>query len=345
LIKSLRAIQIPDPVIEAIQHGFHQWLLNRDSTQVRALTAGSLRGPDAVLTSAFLEQFRDIGWYQLCLGRISSKWASAVLQYQTSSQHRDGGLNWSSLFITALWKFSRALWNNRNEVVHGATVEEQAARQLTQLRNNITTMYHNYESNPAFILPRHHYLFTTRTLEDRLKGSYDTMAAWLRTVEEAVQVLQYHNTLHQEASRQFFPPLANADHDSAESNSTYTYHSSSSDGTLSLEPTAATTLTSTSMFSAASSASVIQYLAYESDDESHASTTALDSVLLLDQVRLTMFSAALTTSDPDKLSSDTLSSLLEDSNLLQENASVESRKSGNSSQTSSVDSSLCWANP
>jgi hypothetical protein len=99
------------------------------------------------------------------------------------------------------------------------------------------------------------------------------------------------------------------------------------------------------MFSAASSASVIQYLAYESDDESHASTTALDSVLLLDQVRLTMFSAALTTSDPDKLSSDTLSSLLEDSNLLQENASVESRKSGNSSQTSSVDSSLCWANP
>jgi hypothetical protein len=121
-----------------------------------------------------------------------------------------------------------------------------------------------------------------------------------------------------------------------------THHS---DGTLSLEPTAATTLTSTSMFSAASSASVIQYLAYESDDESHASTTAFDSVLLLDQVRLTMFSAALTTSDPDKLSSDTLSSLLEDSNLLQENASVESRKSGNSSQTSSVDSSLCWANP
>jgi hypothetical protein len=108
-IKFLRAIQTPDPVIEAIQHGFHQWLLNRDSTQGRALTAGSLRGPDAVLTSVFIEQFRDIRWYQLCLGRISSKWAPAVLQYHTSSQHRVGGLNWASLFITALWQFSRDL--------------------------------------------------------------------------------------------------------------------------------------------------------------------------------------------------------------------------------------------
>jgi hypothetical protein len=164
-------------------------------------------------------------------------------------------------------------------------------------------------------------------------------------VEEAVQVLQYHDTLHQKAARQFFPPLANASHDSAKSDSTYTYHSSASDGTLSLEPTVATTATSTSMFLAASSASVIQYLAYDSDDESHASTTTLDSVLLLDQVPLTMFSVASTAGDLNELSSDTLSSLLEDSNLLQENASVESRISGNSSQTSSVDSSLCRANP
>jgi len=34
LIKSLRAIQTPDPVIEVIQHDFHHLLLNRDSTQV-----------------------------------------------------------------------------------------------------------------------------------------------------------------------------------------------------------------------------------------------------------------------------------------------------------------------
>jgi hypothetical protein len=206
-------------------------------------------------------------------------------------------------------------------------------------------MYHNYESNPAFILPRYHYLFTTQTLEDRLKGSYDAMAAWLRSVEEAVQVLQYHDTLHQEAAHQFFPLLVNANHDSVESDSTYIYHSSASDGTLSLEPTIATTATSTSMFSAASSASVIQYLEYDSDDESHISTTTLDSVLSQDQVPLTMFSAASTAGDPDELSSDTLSSLLEDSNLLQENASVESRRFGTSSQTSSVDSSLCRVNP
>jgi hypothetical protein len=141
LVKTLHAIQTPDTVIDALEYGFSQWLSNTDPSRVRALTAGSLRGPDAVLTSAFLEQFRDIGWYHLCLGRVSRKWAAAVMQYNSPSQHRYGGLNWSSLFITGLWQFTRALWTHRNEVVHGATVEEQATRQIAELRNRITTMY------------------------------------------------------------------------------------------------------------------------------------------------------------------------------------------------------------
>jgi len=169
---------------------------------------------------------------------------SAVVQSTQQSPPRDGGLNWSSLFIAALWKFSRALWTRRNEEVHGATVEEKATRQLAQLRDNITTMHNQFNEKQAIILPRHRYLFTSITLENRLKGSYDNMAAWLRSVEEAIQVLQYQEAQYQVEACRFFPPSANVAYSSTDSDSTYTYQSSASVDTLSLEPTIATTVTS-----------------------------------------------------------------------------------------------------
>jgi hypothetical protein len=350
LFKTLSTIHTPQPVIDAIRHGLNHWLQNPDSSLVRALTSGSLRGSDVILTSAFYEQTTDIGWYQMCLGRVSKKWASAVVQSSQPSPPRDGGLNWSSLFIAALWQFSRALWKRRNEEVHGATVEEQATRQLAQLRDSITTMYNQFNENQAIILPRYRYLFTSNTLENRLKGSYDTMAAWLRSVEEAIQVLQYQEANYQAEARRFFPPSANAAYFSKDSDSTYTYQSSASDGTLSFEPTVVTTVTSTTMSSAISSASVIQYLVYDSDDESLTSVMTSDSVFQPDQDTNTMLSAALTASANAELSLATLfTSTIDHSTFTsqedEESTTVASGGTDHSGQISSVDSSFRWANP
>jgi hypothetical protein len=68
MTKTLTGISTPVPVIEAIIHGFTQWSRIPSCGHIRSLTAGSLRGPDAVLTSAFNEQVKDIGWFQFCLG-------------------------------------------------------------------------------------------------------------------------------------------------------------------------------------------------------------------------------------------------------------------------------------
>jgi hypothetical protein len=73
----LVAIGTPQPVTEAIRYGIEQWSLALDQMSRRAPTAGSLYGPDAVLTSAYWEQHR-IGWFNLCLGRISKKWAAVT---------------------------------------------------------------------------------------------------------------------------------------------------------------------------------------------------------------------------------------------------------------------------
>jgi hypothetical protein len=98
------------------------------------------------------------------------------------------------------------------------------------------------------------------------------------------------------------------------------------------------------MSSTDSTASIIQHIIYESDDDSHASAPTLDSAQLLGPVQHTLFIAAPTASEPDELSSNTLSSFLEANALLQEHASVECRGADYSSQTSSVVSSLCWEN-
>ena len=266
---TLQAIATPWPIIDAILCGFSIWTKDPTTTQARAPTAGSLRGPDAILTTAFREQFHEIGWYHMCLGRISKLWASALCQYKHPSPPLDGGLHWVSQSILALWQYSRDLWKFRNEIVHGATVEAQAARRISTLRDTITMHYEAYATHSTIILPRHQFLFESRPLEERVRGSYDAMAAWIRSVEEAISV-QQHNTAQQQAlAQRFFPSTTGSGRDQTnDSDSSYTYQSSDSVATLSLEPTVATTATTATMSSAASSASVPTYISYGSDDAS-----------------------------------------------------------------------------
>jgi hypothetical protein len=236
------------------------------------LTAGSLQGPDAVLTSTFHEQHREIGWYHFCLGRISRQWASAVTQYN-STPLPDAGLQWSSLLIATLWRFSCSLWKYRNEVVHGATVEDQVQLQLSQLQEKIVQYYTAYEENPSIVLPRHQIMFTSRTMEERIKTSYDSMAAWICSVDEAIQVLLDHGANLREVPQVFFHRSDHSEQES-DSDSTFSYHSTDSVGTPSLDPTVATTVTTQTMSSVALSASALTYLIYNSNEDSICSVDA-----------------------------------------------------------------------
>jgi hypothetical protein len=89
LVLHLHKIQTPLPVIHALQKGFHDWL-NQTTHCSRAHTYGSLFGPDILLTSAYYEQYHQLGWFQLCLGRISKTWSKAVSSYGTPTLQTDG---------------------------------------------------------------------------------------------------------------------------------------------------------------------------------------------------------------------------------------------------------------
>lgn len=107
--------------------------------------------------------------------------------------------------MDAFWTFTTAIWTHRNYVVHGDTIEAQAKILLEQLHTRVRTQFTVYSLNPSIVLPRHQYLFTTQSLQQRLLRSYDHLACWLASVEEAIQVCQQHTTQDREAAQRFFP--------------------------------------------------------------------------------------------------------------------------------------------
>jgi hypothetical protein len=322
LYTDLLKANTPPPILAAIKHGFSSWLQNPESTDIKAMTAGSLRGPDAVLTAAFHEQVNHIGWYNFCLDRVSKKWAMAAHQYDSSSPAADGKLQWASILVASLWRLSRSLWKYRNEVVHGATVEEQAQLQLNNLRSQITSFYTAYETNPHLVLPRHQTLFTSRSLEERLGASYDTMSAWLRSVEEAIQVLKHQEDIQRAASQLFFPlSTVHPEDQPSDTDATYTYHTPGTMDSWSFDSTEATASTTTlssaassaslnTLSSAASSASAHIFLRYDSDEDSNGSVTTVTSMLnTLPSELYSLDTSDLVTSDSSSSQSRSLDDL------------------------------------
>jgi hypothetical protein len=98
LSSNLKRIHTPEQIVITIMHGFWVWLTPLSSTS-RAPTAGSLKGQDILLTTAYHEQLHSIGWYQLSLGRVSKYWSATFKYYRDQgSVHMDPEY-WTSLFI------------------------------------------------------------------------------------------------------------------------------------------------------------------------------------------------------------------------------------------------------
>ena len=89
-----------------------------------------------MIFKAWQEQKR-IGWGQLFRGRLSSKWRHAQeLYYQDNPDTRGAkfysGKQWAKLVVGKLIGISLHLWDTRNKVLHGTTVQEQ--NQIQRIR-------------------------------------------------------------------------------------------------------------------------------------------------------------------------------------------------------------------
>lgn len=150
-------LQTPTEVRDAISHGISFWLKRQTDpdSNFHTLTAGSLKGTDMLLTMTFNEQFHTIWWHNMSHGWLSKKWGK-VMHGINKSSHTSLSTTWTAQTILYLWKYSRSLWMHRDQVVHGKTDQDIATKIMESSHTKVRDYYAKYQSNPTFILSRHH---------------------------------------------------------------------------------------------------------------------------------------------------------------------------------------------
>ncbi len=278
----LQSINTPIEVIDAINHGIQMWIGTQTDPQlqVHALTVGSLKGPDVLLTAAFTEQFKSIGWDHFLMGRLSRWWGLAVALYNKQPNATLYQTSWTAQTVKFLWKYTRSQWAYRNTVVHGATDQEMADKIKGKTIDKVKSLYTTFQSTPQFILPRHHYLFTTRTLDQRLRLDIDSLNCWVRSVEDAIQTLHHQEIQQRLHSTRFFAPFyaagrARLNLPSIDSyDSDYSEHSHSDDESSTTTFTATTVLTTATTNSSTSTSSTTTHSTTIHDSENSSGTNA-----------------------------------------------------------------------
>ncbi len=132
------------------------------------------------------------------------KWKSVFACYKGDDSSMNPSI-WSSKLIHHLWIWAHPLWMHCNRILHGATTEKAAMRQLQEFQKVVSQLHSESEISPNMLLPRHHYLFLNKSLYHRLQQPYDDIWCWLRSVEEAHLVLLHQKDQHRMDAHWYFP--------------------------------------------------------------------------------------------------------------------------------------------
>ncbi len=87
--------------------------------------------------------------------------------------------------VKALWEYSISVWKFRSGEVYGHTIEEGKEKERSNLQHRVEIEYGLYAEDPFLVSPQFATLFTKKTLQVRRDMDRDSLACWLRSVEEA----------------------------------------------------------------------------------------------------------------------------------------------------------------
>jgi hypothetical protein len=84
-----------------------------------------------------------IGWHNLHCDHLSKKWREAFLESLpvTTKRHQEKATIWGKKVILALWKYSQAMWEARNSVVHGKTVLQEESKKMRLVNQRVKEFY------------------------------------------------------------------------------------------------------------------------------------------------------------------------------------------------------------
>ncbi len=193
----------------AVLRGIQEWSISQNEVghRIRPNSCGSVIPAMIILTQAFIEQTeitrmgpnpQGVGQHQV--GSAYTAFKGGSRQVETAST------TWVMRLITSLWDYSTAMWKHRNSDVHGVSAVEAQQKALAALHTQVETADREFDTDPFVVSPKHNSLFTKKSLQDRLRMSHDSLAAWLRSVKEAVTYQEVIKSSMAKATKNFFTP-------------------------------------------------------------------------------------------------------------------------------------------
>ncbi len=219
----LTKIKMPAKILSAITLGTVQWVqtTNNQLSTYTGPPKGSLQGVEILVTQALQEQHSDIGWLQLIQGKLSQHWLRAYkITLPKSQETSKRALLWGKRLVLAIWSMAKSIWEHRNREIHGHSIQEARLKRAQKLETQARHLYAKYNENPFLILRRDSHLFNA-DINEHLLLPMENQAAWLRSVEEAIQVRKKHDDYAANSRRDWFRSFFKVKHPSSCSSSPF----------------------------------------------------------------------------------------------------------------------------
>jgi len=148
----------------------------------------------AAVQYAIADQGR-IGWDKFLQGFISTRWETAQKLYQELSGDypKKTPRSWTAFLLSHLWNFSHAIWMYRNEVRHGVTAADQAAKSRARVVALVTDRY----THRPHLDTKYTWLYKAPLAQLLLQGNR-ALYAWLNSVNNLSSISSgpKQSTLH-----------------------------------------------------------------------------------------------------------------------------------------------------
>ena len=150
--------------------------------------------------TAFQEQ-QSIGWDQAIRGCLSVHWEKANTLYCQEQLHQ-GNLTthsmWSSNLVQGMWQYGVDQWIGRNEFLYEKTKEDQLAKKIEEVDDQIVIMY---QTDHQRVRPIDSHFFHM-PLARRLEQSLQRKQLWVESVTIAYETWQTMQATHEPNQQQ-----------------------------------------------------------------------------------------------------------------------------------------------
>ena len=136
-----------------------------------------------VIGADLLESQTKVGWEALRRGFLSLQWRrlqAAYVQHELQSTVFDLD-HWMTKIIQFIFQHGRAMWEVRNESLHGATPNDSRSLRLNLLRKRVRQLYHHEDRK--YVPPSDRKTYFGLPVHQRCKQGLYALTSWIQFVE------------------------------------------------------------------------------------------------------------------------------------------------------------------